>query len=303
VAVALVVVTLLQSNLVQDLVFPAKKLHVLLPESGVSGLSRGAGVEILGTPAGRVRQIVVSPDQHFHAVVDIDDGMADFLRRDSVALIKRQFGIAGAAYLEIAQGKGAPLDWDYAVLSARSERGTTDNVGELIDDLRARVFPVIDQTNRLLAVTATLADGMQQGRGTAGQLMTDDRLYRELAATTEEARRRTAEAAELLQSLNRSSAEIERLSSALADDRDGLPAMLSSVNSALLDLRSSAADVRKLTRQSVGVGDELPQLVTQTQVTLRELERLLETLQNNWLIGGDAGPELGERPGANRLWR
>ena len=55
--------------------------------------------------------------------------MAVFVRSDSKATIRKTFGIAGDAYIEITRGFGQPLDWEYAVIEAVSDRKPTDTVG------------------------------------------------------------------------------------------------------------------------------------------------------------------------------
>src|SRR5689334_12874709 len=75
-------------------------LRVLLPEQGSAGLSSGSDVEVLGTKAGEVRRVVINPDQQMYAEVDIEEQAKPFIRRDSIAVIRKRFGVAGAAYLD-----------------------------------------------------------------------------------------------------------------------------------------------------------------------------------------------------------
>ena len=78
----------------------------MLPEDGVSGLAQGAEVQIMGTRAGEIRRIVIDPSQRMHAEARIDTQMQPFIRRDSQVVIRRQFGIAGSAYVDISRGRG-----------------------------------------------------------------------------------------------------------------------------------------------------------------------------------------------------
>ena len=181
------------------MVQPHRELRIVLPEQGLFGLAAGAPVEVLGTKAGEVKRIVIDPGQSFYAEADIDDAMRTFIRRDSRAFIRKQFGIAGAAYLEISRGQGEPLDWDFAVITAEVDRAPTENVGQLVEDLRAKVLPIIDQTNRAVTALADLAEQLRapdgklnqllastdqivgniaRGDGVVGRLLTDDRLVR-----------------------------------------------------------------------------------------------------------------------------
>src|SRR5262249_51702429 len=91
-AVVLMVAAALHAAVLSAVFRPAAPLRILLPQEGVAGLSKGANVEVLGTKAGTVRQVVIKPDQQMYAEADIDDQARAFLRRDSHAVIRRQFG-------------------------------------------------------------------------------------------------------------------------------------------------------------------------------------------------------------------
>ena len=152
---------LIYSGRVREWFNPGETLRVLLPDDGLSGLTIGSTVEILGTKAGEVRDIVINPSEKMHANVRIDREMAVFVRSDSKATIRRTFGIAGDAYLEITRGFGQPLDWEFAVISAVSDRKPTDTVGELIDEMRAKVLPVIDDAQKAIQVFLAVAEELQ----------------------------------------------------------------------------------------------------------------------------------------------
>jgi phospholipid/cholesterol/gamma-HCH transport system substrate-binding protein len=87
--------------------------------------------------------------------------MAVFVRSDSKATIRKTFGIAGDAYLEITRGTAEPLDWEYAVLTVESDRSTSDTLSEMIEEVRAKVMPVIDDAHK--AILMSYAYGSGQG--------------------------------------------------------------------------------------------------------------------------------------------
>src|ERR1700751_1919663 len=59
-------------------------LRILLPEHGSAGLSPGADVEVLGTKAGEVTRVVITPNQQMYAEAGIDEQAVPFIRRDSI---------------------------------------------------------------------------------------------------------------------------------------------------------------------------------------------------------------------------
>jgi ABC-type transporter Mla subunit MlaD len=116
--VAAFVAAVLHAGVLSNWFQPVSRLRILLPEAGVAGLSAGAEVEVLGIRAGTVRRIVIDPQQRMHADVDIDDQARAFIRRDSLAVVRRRFSVAGAAFIDISRGHGAA-----ARLDLRRHRG------------------------------------------------------------------------------------------------------------------------------------------------------------------------------------
>ena len=201
IAFGIFVIAVLQAGFVRDLFKSTVSLRVILPETGLAGLNEGASVDILGTDAGQVREIVIDPEQRFHAVVEIEEAMQPFVRRDSTVFIRKQFGIAGAAYLEITRGQGEPLDWDYAVLTAEPDQAPTESMGAILEDVRSKVLPIVDDVHRtvraagdliaelqapdgrlqvVLADLGKLTTRLAAGEGTVGRLIADDALVRDL---------------------------------------------------------------------------------------------------------------------------
>src|SRR5215813_8362285 len=142
--VGLFVAVLINAGLLKDWFQPSFTLRILLPDEGVSGLAPGAEVQVLGTRAGEVRRIVIDPNQRMHAVARVEDQMRPFIRRDSVVSIRRQFGVAGAAFIDIPPGTGPGLDLAYGLIAPNSEPGPADTLGQMIDELRAKVIPILD---------------------------------------------------------------------------------------------------------------------------------------------------------------
>src|SRR5918995_5347915 len=159
------VIALLEAGVLRDLFRSTLTLRVILPDSGLAGLNEGASVEILGTDAGDVREIVIDPERRFHAVVEIEEAMEPFVRRDSKVFIRKQFGIAGAAYLEITRGQGEPLDWDYAVLTAEPDQAPTESMGAILEDVRAKVLPIVDDVHRTVRAAGDLIAQLQAPDG------------------------------------------------------------------------------------------------------------------------------------------
>jgi phospholipid/cholesterol/gamma-HCH transport system substrate-binding protein len=301
-AVVLLVAAALHAAVLSAWFRPASTLRILLPQEGVAGLSRGANVEVLGTKAGTIRQVVIKPDQQMYAEADIDDQARAFLRRDSHAVIRRQFGVAGAAYLDVSRGSGAPLDWNYAVISAVTERAPTDTIGTVIDQVRQKVFPILDDAGHATHALAELVQNIQQGKGNVGRLLVDDSLARNAEAMVASLKDAVAGIGPIMAKLQETSQTVAALAKE-ADARDkGVPALMARLNVIMVSMQEVSRNLAQtsqrlpqITRNVQSTTANLPSLLTQTQLTMRQLEQLSAQLRGSWLLGGGPPPAASAR--------
>ena len=281
----------LQAGVLRDWFKPVSTLRIVLPEAGVGGLSVGADVEVLGTKAGTITRVVIDPSQQMHAIAEIDDQATAFIRRDSRAVIRRRFGVAGAAYVDIARGRGPSLDWTYAVIQAETERAPTETIGALIDEVRAKIFPVLDDAGRAMDALAVTMQRVEQGQGNIGRLLNDDTMIRNLEASAADAREAVADARRLIAQINAPG--------------DGVPellrradATLTTLQTAMRNLAAAAERAPRISRNVESATANIPSLLTQTQQSAHELELTLAQLRRSWLLGGTA---VGQEQPSDRL--
>jgi phospholipid/cholesterol/gamma-HCH transport system substrate-binding protein len=302
IATVLFVAAVIEAGALRDMFRKTATLRILLPEDGFSGLAEGSSVEVLGTRAGTVTKIVIDPTQNFHAIATLEPEMTPFVRRDSKVFIRKQFGIAGAAYLEITRGRGEVLDWQYAVLSASTAGSPTDSLGQLADEVQKRILPTIDEMRRAVTAIADLAetlrapDGavqrtatdlaeiaarLKQGEGSVGRLLTDETLARDLEATATSARRQI------------DAAQLGRISNELS-------ASLATLNGLIEQAQGTLPDVSRVAKNSAAATSTLPVTLIQLDRTLSELEALLKQARRSWLLGSGGGAPA---PGSDELPR
>ena len=89
-ALALFIGVVLEVGVLRDWFRPTATLRILLPATGVGGLSTGADVEVLGIRAGVVRRLVIQAEGQMYAEAEIDQQAQAFIRRDSSAVIRRR---------------------------------------------------------------------------------------------------------------------------------------------------------------------------------------------------------------------
>ena len=270
-AVLLFVGAVLEAGVLRDWFRPVASLRIVLPQEGVGGLAAGADIEVLGIHAGALRRIVLNPDQQIYAVADIDEQAKAFIRRDSHAVIRRRFGVVGAAYVDISRGVGVPLDWSYAVVDASTERAPTDTLSGIIDELREKIVPVLDDTRRTMDAVAVIAEDLRQGRGTVGRLLSDDAMARNAERTVEAVRGQVAALAPVIAKLDDAAKQANALLEAAASDREGVPSLIRRSDAVLQSVQSIADDLRQ-GRGTIG------RLLSDDSLA-RQAEQMVETMR------------------------
>jgi phospholipid/cholesterol/gamma-HCH transport system substrate-binding protein len=274
---ALVVAGVVLSGHSQRWFTPKYHFDVLLPEAGASGLRPGADVFILGVSAGQVGEISVGDDGRITAHVKVRRDFARFVRADSTASIKRVFGVAGDSFLEISRGLGAVLPAHNPEIPCLESDDSLSRMEKMLADLHSELIPVVknagvgmvewtklgqdlrenaQQLHELIARLDNLALGVEQGKGTAGKLLTDTSL--------------ADQAQKLLIRANEATSELQDLETNL--------------NVAVKNVQHGTERLPEITDAVANEAKDLPGLVEQTQVSMRELERLIEALQRNWLV-------------------
>jgi phospholipid/cholesterol/gamma-HCH transport system substrate-binding protein len=306
-ALLIFVAGIIYSGQVRKWFNPGETLRVVLPDDGLFGLAEGSTVEILGTKAGEVRDIVINPNQEIHASVRIDSEMAVFVRSDSKATIRKTFGIAGDAYLEITRGTGQPLDWEFAVITVESDRKTSDTLSEMIEELRAKVLPVIDDAHkaiimlttvakdlqdpdkgvqRLLADLNSIADKIDSGEGALGRILTDDKLVRDLEGLIARMVPIIDDLKTTMQNVSEFSTQFNIQTGDIPEITRRLKETMASMERVMKDIRQTTPQLPKIVKNVGDSTDAVPVLVLQVQQVMVELERLIQQLRSNWLLGG-----------------
>jgi len=249
-------------------------LRIVLPEAGAAGVRQGSEVYFLGTMVGTVSDVLVDAAGRMEARANIRRDFFRFVRADSSAVVKKKFGVAGDAYFEITRGQGQPLAEKNAFIVCRD---LPVSVEAAIEELRSAALPVFEKlsagldtwtalgTNliqtqhrleQLLVRLDHIVAAVERGEGTAGKLITDPAL--------------AEQAAELLTRANETMGELRRV--------------MTNLNVAVRNVQDGTARLPEITDALANEAKDLPGLVLQTQIAVRELERLIEAMQRHWLV-------------------
>jgi len=250
---------------------------VLLPETGAFGLRRGDEVLISGVSVGWVNDVRVRDDGRMKARVKVRGDFERFVRIDSTATLKKVFGVAGDSFMEITRGTNAPLPAQGATIVCLSTEQLPDRLERMLEELRAELLPVVKKAgttldtwtklgadlqetqaelNQLVARLDNLATGVEQGQGTAGKLLTD-------TALVDDAQKLLARANEAMSELH---------------------GVVTNLNVAVKNIQNGTVRLPEITDALANEAKDLPGLVQQTQISMRELERLIEAMQRHWLV-------------------
>jgi len=236
-------------------------LRIILPEAGAAGIRQGSEVYFLGTLVGSVSDVIVDTTGRMEAEANIRRDFFRFVRADSSAVVKMKFGVAGDSFFEITRGQGEPLPEKNASIVCNEQFQSA--LEAAVEEIRGQTLTVLkkastgldawtslgtnlittqERLEQLIARLNDVAAGVEQGKGTAGRLITDTALM------------------------------------------DELQSVATNLNVAVKNIQTGTARLPEITDAVADGTKDLPGLVLQTQVSMREMERLVEAMQRTWLL-------------------
>ena len=298
---------------------PVRRLTIILPKEGSLGLRTGSEVFILGVNVGSVDDITPDPEGRMRAEVAIRRDYSQFLHADSTAMIRKTFGIAGDAYVDISRGSGAPLSATDAVINSSSDRVPTEMLSDLVVQLRDELVPTLKQGRAAMAEYQQLAadlhdpeghlqqtlahadritQNIQHGQGLAGKLLIDPDLAKQGQSAVEKLNASMNQVNALLKDTRAAASSLATLAETGNQQAKELPELVREIKQTLAESQTALKDIRQTTQRlpgTVGSLDEtlrtLPAFVMQTQETMRQIQRLVEAAEKHWLIQAYVEPE------------
>ena len=178
------------------------------------------------------------------------------------------------------------------MIQAVTERDATESIGALIDQVREKVFPILDDAGRSVKTLADVMERLQKGEGDVGRLLTDDTMVRDIEGIVAKAGGAVSDLAEVASELQLAARNIKTLSQSINARDNGVPRLLQRADTTLATLQQSMRDLALAAQRApqivhnVELGSrDLPSLLTQTQQTAHELEKLAIQLRGLWLLG------------------
>ena len=287
----------------------------------VQGLKPGTPVTISGMEVGSVKAFRLNPLGRVEVQMEILETYKDYLRVDSAVTIATT--LLGGKTLEIRMGSPSqpPLD-EEAILKSQEPKELTDFLKEI--DLQTPLKKVDETLENLRALTAKLnspggevftilknvqflTTQLREGEGSAGAILRDKKMYLEITAAVESAKRSavhvesvTEKAAEIAKELpgvvhqvNGRIQEIQAILDEVKKATAKLSPILENVNRASVEAPAIAGNIRDITQDVRAItGDvkkatpEVPELVHQAQEILEDADKVMAGVQKHWLIRG-----------------
>lgn len=264
---------------------PSYEIRAEFPDEGTMELRRGSEVRVMETPAGMVADVGPREDGVMEAVLRVRGRFFQYIRDDSTGIVKRAFGVAGDAFVEITRGRGNPLPEEGAYIPIVRDTELLDLAESLLEEVRATTVPAIEQLQRLLEEYTGLAQDVRDPEGDVQQLLASlNRIVQGLEEGEGAAGKLLRDPA--------MAAEVETMVASAHDS-------LREVNNILANVAEATEKMPQMTDRVAGELEDVPGLLYQTQATLQEAEILIEGIQRHWLIRRHIDKDA--RPGDERM--
>lgn len=142
---------------------------------GTFGLQEDAPVLVRNTTAGRVLSLNPTEEGQIRGELRIRQEFQRFLTKDGSARIKRKFGVAGDAYVELVPGTGEMLE-EGDILPVVKDEELMEIAQRVLKDVQEGVMPVVAHVETILSNTASILQQVETGQGVAGAVISDSVL-------------------------------------------------------------------------------------------------------------------------------
>jgi phospholipid/cholesterol/gamma-HCH transport system substrate-binding protein len=286
--------------------------------ANMSGLRVGSKVMVAGMDAGEVLaiRVPVRPEAKFRVEFRVLDQFRPILRTDSVASIQVE-GLVGSKVLQIDPGTDeAPLAAPGATIRSREPveieavvRSAVDTIGRVnsaVDEIQGRVVKAVDvltdvgeQANEVVGAVGadagklfatgrqivedvnTVVDGVRQGRGTIGKLVTDDEMYKSVRAAVDEVRSTSVNTRRISDDAREIVADLKsrNVGEHVEKAAENLQQATAEVRDIMAELRPSGAGER-------GLLEDIRSTLDNTREATADLAENMEALKRNWFFRG-----------------
>jgi len=306
----------------------AKRSPYKVVFSKVQGLKPGTPVTISGMEVGNVKSLRLDPQSKVELMIEVLQRYQGNIRQDSQAAIA--MALIGAKTIEITVGSPEkPLLPPGSTIPSLEPKEITDLLKEI--DVKGYLKKIDDVLDNLKSITNKLDDPkgplfrtlgnlefvtsqLKNGRGSVGAILQDPKMHGEINAAIAQVRRSLSNAEEitrnaaqvsqtlppLMGEVDRSVKEVPKLIEELKKILAELPPILEDIRKTTAHTPAIAENVKGITADVKKASPQIPELLTTTQETTEDTDKLIQGLQKHWLLRGsmpkeEPSPALGQR--------
>jgi phospholipid/cholesterol/gamma-HCH transport system substrate-binding protein len=294
VAIALlcVVVTGVLFGIQKDLFTKKYNLHFTVDRG--TGFTKGMSVKLSGFRIGRVTTIALNEQAMVDIVVEIDSAYRTWIRGDSTVKLVKE-GLVGDNIVDVSVGspEKPELKNSDAIMYIK-----TKGLDELADEIAEKVKPVLIEVRDIIGYINNPDGDLKKSirnlelltRNLEGTRQKTDTL---LASAGGNLNLITTRTTSLLDSTTRKVDSIDlnpiltRVNSTLEQLDKKLPPLLDKADATMQNVNKISYETRLLTEQAF---PKIPGLVSQVEDVMFSSDRLINSLQNSWLLRDNSAP-------------
>jgi phospholipid/cholesterol/gamma-HCH transport system substrate-binding protein len=276
-----VILVVLLTGIQKDL-FSAKYRLSFTVDKG-TGFTKGMPVKLSGFRVGRITDMTLNEQAMVDITIEIAKKYSKWVRKDSTVKLVKE-GLVGDSAIEIAVGS---LDKPELKSGESIAYLKTKGLDELADEIAEKVTPVLIEVREIIGYIndpegdlkktihnlEVLTRNLETTRHTADTL---------LATTTHSLEDISSRTTTLLENAGHKidSLDMTRVTTAL----DKLPPLLEKTDAAMVSMTVIAAETKKLAETAFPL---IPGVLSRTEELLFSTDRLVNSLNNSWLLGDD----------------
>ena len=254
-------------------------------------LSPGSRVKLFGTDVGQVTGVSLTEDNKVRVGFRILADYASRIRADSLAVVESPT-LIGSEYIAISPGsKSAPALPPGGEMPSKEKKSLSEYLEEYeVDKMVKRLSEILDGLARIstqlgdrdgplmgtLQNVRQLTGTVEQGRGSLGRLIRHDEFYLKIMEELDAL-------SKILASVDATGTHVKQLSERLATASERAPEMALQVQ----EIISRMVRVSLLLERTMR---DVPEISQQTREGMREVNRILDSIQKNFLIRSNLPP-------------
>lgn len=255
-------------------------------------LSEGSRVTLFGTDVGQVTGVTLTEDNRVRIGVRVLANYASRIRTDSLAIVESPTFI-GSEYIAISPGsKAAPPLAPGGEIPSKEKKSLGEyfeeyelekmvrRVSDILEDLSGITAQLKDSNGPLMGTLQNvqrLTGGVEQGRGSLGRILRDDELYLKIMKELDAVSRILASVEETAAKTVEIGENAKEFSERLAKASEPAPEMAVQVQ----EIVTRMVRVTLLLERTM---KDVPTISQQAREGMREVNRILDSIQKNFLI-------------------